>query len=666
MKFIFRRCSSTHIGKLIKESLNTPELLSPQLERRSPLYQRSPNVKRTNSITDKWLKDALTRKDKLKEGKLRNVNLRLSVVLTTLQKLRTAYNPALYFALLNRVGTGHIIWLNKMGRPIATLPYGRLPLEFFHELSNMLYNLSLRPVNDKIALAKFSLQLLDHYYFLKAKSFTGKEEFQSNPKFLRNCAFLVAKSQSNYYLKVMQGLFTENFEGQLLIKLSQLAFYVETSQWTSVVESLPSCIFDFTVTNPKKRDRDIQILELFRPCFIKTLEILIAQDMEGEACHMLTSLYSNWNLHLDPHDSSNLVQLCENHSCLKVIEILNKLSLASTNIKQFGLEKLPFEIDLKECMHFLSKRNFQPFKQEAFLQSLSFKLGDLPSSLGVWRRYINEMDEQMQAECMPLPLKALFINILLAHLSLYKNFNFVLSLVEHIVYERELWKPFLLTKNIIGNKENSGIHCFFHAMSQATCTKVALLTLFNQLNRMDYQFSVHDFLSMLKVCKTYSDCDFFYFVYYNFLIAHSHKFLQYDKFNGKFSWRLPTQIGDAISAWLSSLEIDIRENTDRVLQITDDVSESYVDVKSIDLEGHTVQPIDKLKLRRIFGERKTLFDMDSDVFQDCRAKRDKEVGMQACFTANDARYDLVLDLSYSKRIEDLLSYIISRQTQQKE
>lgn len=124
-----------------------------------------------------------------------------------------------------------------MGRPIDTLPYGRLPLEFFHELSNMLYNISLRPVNDKIALAKFSLQLLDHYYFLKAKAFTGKEEFQSNPKFLRNCAFLVAKSQSNYYLKVMQGLFTENSEGQLLIKLSQLAFYVETSQWTSVVES---------------------------------------------------------------------------------------------------------------------------------------------------------------------------------------------------------------------------------------------------------------------------------------------------------------------------------------------------------------------------------------------------------------------------------------------
>ena len=83
MKLLFKRCSSSHIGKLIRSI--TPEIL-PQLGRQPSSHKRLPNNKRTNSITDKWLKDALTRKDKLNEDKLQNVNLRLNVVLTTLQK----------------------------------------------------------------------------------------------------------------------------------------------------------------------------------------------------------------------------------------------------------------------------------------------------------------------------------------------------------------------------------------------------------------------------------------------------------------------------------------------------------------------------------------------------------------------------------------------------
>ena len=663
MKLVFKRCSSTHIGKLIKESLTTPEIL-PQLERKPSSHKRLPNNKRTNSITDKWLKDALTRKDKLNEDKLQNVNLRLNVVMTTLQKLRTTYNPALYFALLNRVGTGHIRWLNKSGRQIGAFPSGRLPLEFYHELSNMLYKVSLRPVNDKLALAKFSLQLLDRYYSIKAKSFTGKDRFRANTKFLRNCALLVIKSQSSYYLGIIQRLFAENSEGQLLANLCQLAFYVETCQWTSVVDILPSCVSDSVLRISKERERAIQLLELFRPGLIKSLEVMIAQGMENEVCQTLKSL-SKWNFHFEQHDSSNLVQLCQNHSCLKVIETMSRLSLITIGIGQYGLENLPSEVSLKQSMHILSKENFEPFKHDSFLQSLSFKLSDLPLNLGVWKQYIKEIDDQLQAETKPLPLRAFFINTLLCHLSVRKNFDFMLSLVEHMVYEKKLWQPLLLTENIVGNKENSIFHCFFHGASQEISTKLTLLTLFNQLIKIDYQLNVNDFLSMLRVCKNYSDSDFFYFVFYNLLITHSHKFFLFDKFSNKFSWRLPIQIGDAISEWLSSLEIDIQENTDRVLQITDDVSEWYVEGKPFNSKNQTIQPINIPKLRKIFGERKTLFHMDPEIFQKCKAKRDKEMRKEALFTANDAEYNFAADVSYAKRVENLFFCVESEQMQQK-
>ncbi|CAI4773808.1 BAF_collapsed_G0053620.mRNA.1.CDS.1 [Saccharomyces cerevisiae] len=663
MKLLFKRCSSSHIGKLIKDSLITPEIL-PQLGQQPSSHKRLPNNKRTNSITDKWLKDALTRKDKLNEDKLQNVNLRLNVVLTTLQKLRTSDNPALYFALLNRIGTGHIKWLNKSGRQIDAFPPDRLPLEFYHELSNMLYKLSLRSANDKIALAKFSLQLLDRYYFLKTKSLTVEGKFRANIKFLRNCTLLIVKSQSNYYLRAIQRLFAENSEGQLLANLSQLAFYVETSQWTNMLDILSSCVPDSGLRGSKERERAIQLLELFSPCLVKSLKVMIAQNMENEACQILRSL-SEWNFHFDQHDSSNLIQLSQNHSCLKVIETMNGLSSTTAVTRQFGLEKLPTDVSLKQSIHILSKDNFEPLKQDSFLQFLSFKLSDLPLNLEVWKKHIKEVDDQMQAESNLHSLRAFFIDMLLCHLSVRKDFDFMLSLVEHIVYEKNLWQPLLLTDNIVGNKENSTFHCLFHGASQDISTKLTLLALYNQLNEIGYQFTSHDFLSMLKVCKNYSDSDFFYFAFYNLLVTQSHKFFLFDKFSDKFSWRLPIQIGDAISEWLSSLEIDIQENTDRVLQITDDVGEWYVENKPFNSEKGTIQPINIMELRKIFGERKTLFHMDSEIFQKSKAKRDKEMRNEALFTANDAEYNFAADVSYAKRVENLFSYIRSKQMQQK-
>ncbi|KOG96822.1 Mne1p [Saccharomyces eubayanus] len=662
MKSTFKRFSSTHIGKLIKESLNTPEIL-PQLERKSSLHKHFLNAKRTNSITDKWLKDALTRKDKLHEDELRNVNLRLTVVLTTLQKLRTTYKPASYFALLNRIGTGHIKWLNKRGQQIDTPIYGRLPLEFYHELSNMLYSISLRRANDKIALAKFSLQLLDRYYYLKTNSFTGKKKFQSNPKFLRNCGLLAVKSESIYYLKAMQELFRENAEGPLLTSLTQLAFYVETHQWTNVLDCVYSCIVDFDSVISKTHDRDIQTLELFSSYLVKSLELLITQDMENEVCQILTSLSSRWNFHFDEHDSSNLLQLCENHSCFKIIETLNKISFVSVETRHLEMINSSSEMSLKQCVNFLAKRNFQPFEQKSFLHSLSFKLKELPLSVKVWEQYIDEFDAYMQAESISLPLRAFFVDILLKRLSTHRGFNFTLSIVEHMIYERNLWQPFLMTENIIDNKENSNFHYLFHAMSRAPSTKISLLTLFNRLKETGYQFSIHDFLSMLKPCKRYSDCDYFYFVFYNLLSIHSHKFLYFDKLSGKYLWRLPNQIVDAISGWLSNLEIGLQENTDRVVQITDDVNEWYVAERLNHLEETTIRPIDKIKLRNVFGEQETFFDMDSETFQDCEEKRGEEVRPQHSFSAKDGQYSLELDLSYSERIEDLLCYISSQKQQ---
>ena len=128
---------------------------------------------------------------------------------------------------------------------------------------------------------------------------------------------------------------------------------------------------------------------------------------------------------------------------------------------------------------------------------------------------------------------------------------------------------------------------------------------------------------------------------------------------------MPIQIGDAISEWLSSLEIDIQENTDRVLQITDDVGEWYVENKPFNSEKGTIQPINIMELRKIFGERKTLFHMDSEIFQKSKAKRDKEMRNEALFTANDAEYNFSADVSYAKRVEHLFSYIRSKQMQQK-
>lgn len=662
---VFKRSSSTHIARLIKESLSTPEILPPLLEQKVSLHKRFPNYKRTNSITDKWLKEALKRKDKLNEDKLRNVNLRLHVVLTTLQKLRTAYNPALYFALLNRIGTGHITWLNITGRPIDTFPSNRLPLEFYHELSNMLYKVSLQPVKDKTALAKFSLQLLDRYFLLIAESFTGEQKFRANTKFLRNCALLVIKSQSNYYLDAIQRLFAKHLKSQLLANLSQLAFYVETCQWTSVVEILPLCISESALESSKERERDIQLLELFSPCLVKSLGVMITQGMENEVCLILRSL-SKWNFRFHQHDSSNLMQLCKRHSCFEIIATMNKLSFITVSSKQFDLDKLQSDVSLKKCMSDLSKDNFEPFKHDSFLQSLSLKLSDLPLSLSVWKRYIDDVDQQMRTDSTPPPLRAFFTTILLSHISVQKSFDFMLSLVEYMVYEKNFRKSLLQTKNLVGSRENSSFHCLFHAASQANSTKVTLLTLFNKLNEHGYQFSVHDFLSMLKVCKNYSDCDFFYFVFYNLLITHSHRFFLFDEFSDKFTWRLPIQIGNAISGWLSSLQIDIQENTDRVLQITDEVGEWYVENKPVSLEKQAVQPINVLKLRRIFGERKTLFQMDSEIYQECKTKKDKEMEKGALFTQNDMEYNFAVDLSYSKRVQNLLSYVTSQQMQQKE
>ena len=259
-----------------------------------------------------------------------------------------------------------------------------------------------------------------------------------------------------------------------------------------MLDILSSCVPDSGLRGSKERERAIQLLELFSRCLVKSLKVMIAQNMENEACHILRSL-SEWNFHFDQHDSSNLIQLSQNHSCLKVIETMNGLSSTTAVTRQFGLEKLPTDVSLKQSIHILSKDNFEPLKQDSFLQFLSFKLSDLPLNLEVWKKYIKEVDDQMQAESNLHSLRAFFIDMLLCHLSVRKDFDFMLSLVEHIVYEKNLWQPLLLTDNIVGNKENSTFHCLFHGASQDISTKLTLLALYNQLNEIGYQFTSHDF-----------------------------------------------------------------------------------------------------------------------------------------------------------------------------
>ena len=57
--------------------------------------------------------------------------------------------------------------------------------------------------------------------------------------------------------------------------------------------------------------------------------------------------------------------------------------------------------------------------------------------------------------------------------------------------------------------------------------------------------------------------------------------------------------------------------------------------------------------------------MDPEIFQKCKAKRDKEMRKEALFTANDAEYNFAADVSYAKRVENLFFCVESEQMQQK-
>ncbi|GAV53698.1 hypothetical protein ZYGR_0AK02000 [Zygosaccharomyces rouxii] len=617
---IVKRGFSMDVGKIAHDILIADRGTS---ERNKTNFNRFNRNNTRDSITDKWLKKALTRKQHAYTQK--EIEIYSPIILKTLQKLRSTDNTSVYFTLLNKIKVSDITWISQNGSRTKTRE--EIPIELYHEVSNMIYRMSLNcsDFKDFRALANFSIRLMDGYKQLTNSRSSLQTTYET--KFYKNCLLVVIKSES---IIALLDAFKKIPPSQNGFKaLSELVFYHQTGQFIKVLE----CLEKF-LTSPVEKSITREQVRAFSTPLINILRACLLNDQEQICNSFLRKLKRQWGYKMDEHSFAVLKELSER---LGMDQIL--LTLAADK-QELGTRVVRKNMAWSEYIKSLHQSQIDLFKKELPFDYSQTILSSIGPSLQDWRTFIDSN---------PLPddandsLKAFYINSILIDLSTRKNIGFMLSALEYLVYKKKICQYLIYSHKLAGSMKSSGFHTLIKSISNSNSSKISAYTLHDFLQKhyreIGFQFNTNDFYYLMRACTYKADHHTICYFLYHYLKNQGHTLYTGRKF---VDWRLPHQISLILSQNNNS-KLD-----KRIKEIEKNARELFIKSK---LDGSQVKDG---HLRGLFGENyspkvtiKDLLSIDA-------------VGDQLeSLMRNQSVYHLSIDLEYSQRLSNCLSYIIN-------
>ncbi|CDH13149.1 uncharacterized protein ZBAI_04935 [Zygosaccharomyces bailii ISA1307] len=574
VKSVSKRKLSFDVGKLARDVLIKEKSLSGP---RHIAATRMPNE--NDSITDMWLKRALTKRwDKsLVEG----VRLYLPVVLKTLQRLRSSDNTKSYFTLLNKIKSSNVTWISQNGNNVGNRQ--KVPIEFYHEVSNMIYRMTLYPSNDFIdssALASFSEEILHQYQQLPASGIVSGKQYQA--KFYRNCLMVIIKSESLLSLLVAFKSLPSHQAGLKL--LAELSFYHQTGQFTKVLDFLHESILTKGASVTRMQ------IDAFFPVLFNVLRECLINGEEEVSCKLLAKL-TEWNYEMDDHHFTILRELSERFAMNKVLLTLARLR-DDNRIEELKEKIVQSRMSWVEYCNYIQARQIDLFRNKMDYDLSQVILSAMNLSPQNWKGFIRQNNIPQKAN---ESLKAFYVNSILINSASHKKIGFTLAVLEHFIYEMQLVKGFIDSHKLAGYEKHSGFHVLFKSISNSSSAKLTAYTLFDFLRQntaLGFRFNVNDFYFSMKTCINSLDYQAVYFFLYQYLLMFGDTL--YVKSEEDHDWELPGHMQQIVEM------IHISGGDERINEILREVRTFFL---AQGLQCGQSSHVDEISLREIFGDK---------------------------------------------------------------
>ncbi|QLL34102.1 hypothetical protein HG536_0F04280 [Torulaspora globosa] len=620
MNKVPQRVSSFGIGKLTSDILLSRAPVDSNgtgKHKAEKLILRSAG---SQTLIDNWLKNAKVVNGPSKNGKA--VTLHLPVVLKTLQRLRSTDNRASYFALISKIQSSRISWLDIANKPIDC--NGALPVEFFNEVSSMLYRISLTcDAQELRLLSKFTLNLL--HSCKKSMNHRASFDLKVRTKLFRNCLMPIARTESVALInEALDAIPTE--QGNLKY-LTELAFYYHSSQFTKVLSQLNKINLGKITLSPNE-------IDAFFPLFFGIIQSFVIYGDEQTCVWLITKLSKDWGYQMDPHYRGMLAELCEKYAAYQV---LGTLAVSSPLLQWKALQS---QLTWEEFMKHLRHLNIDLFKESQDLDFLQEKLATVGPNLKAWELFLRD---KIPDDANP-SLKSFAVNTILMHLAANKRLPFVLSILEHLINEVGYAQQLLDSGKLLSTSKYSGFHCLFKACSVRNPAIFSSYTLFKfleQNQQIPFKFTSLDFYYMMQACLAGADHHSLYFFLFQFIRMMGPSF--YADNQGKSSWALPVSIEQLLRHKVAKERGD-----DKVMQIVNEVRNWFLEHRSNAFDT----TIDLAFLREAFGDKY----LPSLTVGSMIALEQKHIDKY--MSSGDEQYCPAADLHASRRLKRMLASLM--------
>ncbi|SMN20723.1 similar to Saccharomyces cerevisiae YOR350C MNE1 Mitochondrial matrix protein involved in splicing Group I aI5-beta intron from COX1 mRNA [Maudiozyma saulgeensis] len=519
-------------------SLNkSSKLYSPQniFNNKSEGVRSSKNYQKNRTITDKWLQDALNTRVEIKGPKV--VSLQLPIILKTLQRLRTTNNTHLYFKLMKRLNSTKINWVTtNYATSIKEQYEDNIPPEFYHELSSMLYKISLRlrhfkDEDDINALSKFTLNLISQYIVLLEKRKT-----KLHVNFWKNVISVILKSKSLIYKEEILTLIKRlnlsseevNF-GEILKEYTNLYFYLETDQLLELENYVKGCLV--LKGSDMSGILEESQLKIFSPLLVRTLQKYIMCGMEESYDHLAKLMVRNFSTILDEHDIATIDNLCKNEALTAFSTYLGLTSFANEDIA-FDTLRESLLIEQGSFLNILRKlqeNNIDPYSS-TYLGKLDFVLfkveGKERPRLEHWEKEFPPILSYFANTNTPLPIKKFFVNTLMQHLVGDRYVGYVIAVLQTL-YVRfkfdvplgECQEDYSLT--------STGFHPLFKLIEHSSYATMCSFRLFEHMLKLQkngkFKFQPEDFNYLFISASDINDNMLFNYYLLHYLELYGHQ-----------------------------------------------------------------------------------------------------------------------------------------------
>lgn len=535
-----------------------------------------PSISKSQTVIDKWIQGAIHGNDIGHRNQA--TALHLPMVLKTLQRLRSSDRIDLYFALISKIQASQIRWISQNDREIA--PSGEIPVEFYNEVSNVLYRISLKHEGEElVALSKFLLRFLASYQ----TSIQQRGTLKPSTKVYRNCLLPIARTESVSLLQEGVKLIPTGSKNIRL--LVELAFYLQTSQLNKLSAYLKRHLLaDDGVTLNEEE------IDCFFTLFFNIMQKTISLGDENTSKRLMDRITKDWNYKIDDHHQSLLIEICERNAAIEVLQALDAANFFHSK-PELKWKAVQSHLSWDDFMVHLCAVDVNLFKERQDLDFLQQKLATVGPTLKDWRDFLKY--HRVPEDANP-SLKALVVKIILVDLVSKKSLEFVMSVMEYILYEMKYCKAFLNTSLLVGHEDCSGFHCLFKAISRSRSSILTSFTLFKFLRQnqaLQFNFTTKDYFYMMRTCLNYSNPQPLYFFLFEYIMDRGSSL--YQVANDGLTWALPPMIEKLLLSDVPRMTGDRR-----VVEIIEQVRDWYLNRYS-NTRG---TQMDKGTLKHIFDE----------------------------------------------------------------